>query len=73
MLLASRARGQYCEGQNMNQTALVLLIVTTGITSLACVLCAAFLLWHNRKGWGWFLFVAFLIAGSVAPVLGVVN
>jgi hypothetical protein len=57
----------------MKETALVLLILTAGITSLACVLCAAFLLWHKREGWGWFLFVAFLIAGSAAPAFKVIN
>jgi len=57
----------------MSNTAVVSLIVATGISTLACVLCAAFLLWHNRKGWGWFLFVAFLIAGSATPAFKVLN
>ena len=48
----------------MNQT--YWLIVTAGITSLACVTCAVALLWHNRKGWGWFLFAALLIALTVS-------
>jgi hypothetical protein len=54
----------------MNQT---LLIVATAITSLACVIISAVLLWHKREGWGWFLFVGFLIAGSAAPVLKIMN
>ena len=43
--------------------AIVLVLSATAI-SLACVGAALFLLWHERKGWGWFLFVAFLVAAS---------
>ena len=51
----------------MNQTALIILIVAAGITSLACVICSAILLWHKREGWGWFLFAAVVIAGAAWP------
>lgn len=43
--------------------ALALILSATAI-SITCVGAAAFLLWHGRKGWGWFLLAAFLVAGT---------
>lgn len=38
---------------------------SVAVISIACVITAAYLLWHSRKGWGWFLLVAFLVAASL--------
>ena len=47
--------------------ALALILSATAI-SMTCVGAAAFLLWHERKGWGWFLLVAFLVAATSTSV-----
>lgn len=46
--------------------------VARNIVSLACVAAAAFVAVHGVRGWGWFLFVAWLTSGSPAHVLRVV-
>ena len=35
------------------------------LVALACVVAAGYLAAHDRDGWGWFLFIGFLCAGSV--------
>jgi hypothetical protein len=49
-------------------TLSVLITVTVAAISITCVGTAAFMAWHQRKGWGWFLFVGFLIAASMPNV-----
>ncbi len=41
---------------------LIFFIAVAAPTSI--MLAAAFLIYHNKDGWGWFLFAATLIAGS---------
>jgi hypothetical protein len=54
----------------MNQTALIFLVLTAGLTSLACAIAAAILHWHNRDGWGYFLLAAVVIVGIAASGFG---
>jgi hypothetical protein len=35
------------------------------IPSILCVISAAYLLYCDKEGWGWFLFVAVLLAVAV--------
>lgn len=43
-----------------------LLFGTALLAPLACVISAAVLAWNKTDGWGWFLFVAVMIAPSSA-------
>jgi hypothetical protein len=64
-----RARGQASSTRARGITMMpIVLILSATAISLACVGAALFLLWHERKGWGWFLFVAFLVAASAPTV-----
>jgi hypothetical protein len=46
----------------------LLITLSTVAISIACVAIAAFMLWHQRKGWGWFLFVGFLVCALLPDV-----
>lgn len=39
--------------------------IAANLASLACVIFAGLLAYQERPGWGWFLFVGLLCAGSV--------
>jgi len=39
--------------------------IMANIASVACALAAAFLAYQGKDGWGWFLFVAVILHGSV--------
>jgi uncharacterized membrane protein HdeD (DUF308 family) len=47
-------------------------VVAIAAISMTCVAAAAFLAWHQRKGWGWFLFVGFLVAATLPNVTNIV-
>jgi len=51
-------------------TTTITLVMALSIAAISatCVAAAAFLAWHQRKGWGWFLFAGFLIAGLCVPI-----
>jgi hypothetical protein len=49
-------------------TLSILITLSVAAVSITCVGAAAFMAWHQRKGWGWFLFVGFLIAASMPNV-----
>jgi hypothetical protein len=53
----------------MTTTITMMAIIATSLISLSCVACAALMLWHQRKGWGWFLVIAFLASGMVVAVV----
>jgi ABC-type glycerol-3-phosphate transport system permease component len=46
--------------------------VAIAAISMTCVAAAAFLAWHQRRGWGWFLFVGFLVAATLPNVTKIV-
>jgi hypothetical protein len=35
------------------------------LPSLACVIIAGYMAFHDKNGWGWFLFLAVLLAKSI--------
>ena len=50
-------------------TMYLILAVSAAIVSTTCVIAAAYLAWHQRKGWGWFLLVGFLVAASMPTTI----
>lgn len=44
--------------------SLVFVLSVTAI-SITCVVTAGYLALHQRRAWGWFLLVAFLVAGTL--------
>jgi hypothetical protein len=54
---------QRMEG-NIEMATNLIVALSSAVVSLACVGTAAYMAWHERKGWGWFLFVGFLVAGA---------
>lgn len=44
---------------------LVLFTVAANLASLASITFAGFLAMHEKAGWGWFLFVGAVCAGSI--------
>ncbi|WP_158674504.1 hypothetical protein [Trabulsiella odontotermitis] len=47
----------------MKDIAILALVVLVPVT---CVIMAGILAWQDKEGWGWFLFVAVLLAGSIS-------
>jgi hypothetical protein len=43
--------------------------VILGLGSLMCFAAGGAFCWYSRPGWGWFLFVGFLLAGGVADLI----
>lgn len=50
-------------------TMFLILAVSAAIVSTTCVVAAFYLAWHQRKGWGWFLLVGFLVAASMQTTI----
>ena len=51
----------------------LLLLLLINLPSIACVICALILALKNKDGWGWFLFVALLLAATSGEVVKIVQ
>jgi hypothetical protein len=49
-------------------TMSLVISLAIALTSITCIVTAACMAWHERKGWGWFLFVGFLVVATLPNV-----
>lgn len=60
-LAHSRDRGSIPRGSTMKSTTVIAICyIMLGLAVMTISTAAAFLAYHNRSGWGWFVFLAFL-------------